>query len=626
MVIAASFPRLALRSVLPCAVLVLCLWAMAPHLRAVAPQQIIESFRAIAPLNWVVAAVACAISFWAIGHYDLVAHRHFQTQVPRRAAVWSGTAAIALAQTLGFGVLTGGLVRFRLLGGLGPKLALMISGFVSLSFMTALGMWTALACLMLPAPDWAAGPACMILALGVLFFAVVLWAPPLGLRGRVLALPSLPAFLALLGWGLIDLLAAALALYLLLPPGALPFAVFLPVFLLALGAALISGTPSGLGPFELTLLTLLGQSTATGAMPAAAPLLAGIAAFRVLYFFVPAGAALIGLMRPLAPITPLPPPAQRPAAPQSAGHLRAETQVLRQSSGATVLLDGRPAALWQHRHSLSVFLDAPQLLPKSALEDLHQMARGMNKCACLYKVGPRQAAVARQVGWTCLHIADEALIDPLRFDIKHPHCRSLRRKLRKARKAGIAIAPASPADLAGLDAQWIAARGRARGGSTGRFDPDYLKCQQVFCAFVDATPCAFVSFHHSETEWCLDLIRFAPQAADGAVQTLIIHAIAQARSQGVARLSLAAAPATRLCWAKPCGLRRFKSAFAPSWHPRYLAAPQPFAMTLAASDIARAVFLPARLGPDRPRPPGLPCHHLLHDNDENYEFASPSPL
>ena len=68
-------------------------------------------------------------------------------------------------------------------------------------------------------------------------------------------------------------------------PGLVPL---LPVFLLALGLGIASGSPGGIGPFEATLLALLPGIEASG-------LLAGILAFRVLAYALPAacGAAWV---------------------------------------------------------------------------------------------------------------------------------------------------------------------------------------------------------------------------------------------------------------------------------------------------------------------------------------------
>ena len=78
----------------------------------------------------------------------------------------------------------------------------------------------------------------------------------------------------------------------------------------------------------------------------------------------------------------------------------------------------------------------------------------------------------------------------------------------------------------------------------------------------------------------------------GAMYSAIAAIIADAKAQGVTRLSLGAVPDTtgtdfvsRLLHRKKAGLRQFKSAFDPVWTPRYLAAPTRFWFGVAALTI-----------------------------------------
>ncbi|NNK15438.1 MAG: hypothetical protein HKP51_00885, partial [Sulfitobacter sp.] len=175
--------------------------------------QLPSALRAVPPSLCVMAAGFAALSFWAVARYDGVAHRHFQTGVKAQQARISGFAAIAIAQTAGFGILTGAAVRWRMLPELGLGTALHLSTLVSITFMLALAFLTALACVALPAPAWLNLPATGV----ALFIPAAIFTisfTPLGalLRHR-LRVPSLRSGIAILGWAALDISAAAAALY-----------------------------------------------------------------------------------------------------------------------------------------------------------------------------------------------------------------------------------------------------------------------------------------------------------------------------------------------------------------------------------------------------------------------------
>ena len=68
-------------------------------------------------------------------------HRILNTRVSARAAQASGAAAVALSQTLGFGLIVGTLARWRGLHRLDLAVASKVTALVSISF---LGAWLTL--------------------------------------------------------------------------------------------------------------------------------------------------------------------------------------------------------------------------------------------------------------------------------------------------------------------------------------------------------------------------------------------------------------------------------------------------------------------------------------------------
>ncbi|WP_160892856.1 MULTISPECIES: phosphatidylglycerol lysyltransferase domain-containing protein [Pseudooceanicola] len=594
-----------LRYALPLGIGGLCLWLLTGRLSGLDPALIWEAFRAVRPGQWLAAIAATAISFWALGRYDAVIHRHLRTGIGPLEAQVSGASAIALAQLLGLGVLTGALVRWRLLPVLGPLRAAQVTAAVSVSFLISWALITALACLVL-APHLLPGWMLLSALAGVFLLpALALFLPELRLARWRFRLPSLHAMAAISLFAALDTAAAGAAMYALLPAPP-PFPTFLPVFLLALGAGLFGGTPGGVGPFELTLLALLP------ALPEP-ELLAAVLAFRLVYYALPALAAAPQLLRPRERATDA-----RAHVPRRVPELlllhapRSESGVARQN-GARLLGETRNGALCIDTPQTLTLLFDPLTGPlDTLLPRLHRAARASNRLAVVYKCSPRQAILARRAGWKLARVADEAVIDAAGFQIDTPRHRQLRRKLRHAEKAGIRIRRPLDlplADMARLDSAWKDSHGLARGLSTGRFAPSYVARQRVYCAEQDSQLVAFVTFHANTREYCLDLMRHGPDLPDGTMHALVVAAIHDAAAEGVP-LSLAAMPARevrehpRLARLRARiarssggdGLCRFKDSFAPRRQPLYMAAPSPAALVLAAVDLALAMRRPAGAG------------------------------
>lgn len=614
--------RAALRQILPVVIAVIFLALLRDRVAHVEAGAVLAALGRVTAAQWIAALGATMLSFWAVGHYDAVLHRHMATGVPCPRARRAGIAAIAISQTLGLGLVTGALVRWRMLPGLSLWQAARVTAAVAASFLMGWAVVAAAAVVALSLPAAGAfrpvGGIVLTLAAGAL--ALSLCAPPLRIGRWTFAWPSLVTMIRIPTLAAIDTGAAALALWILMPAEAAPlFGILLPAFLIALGAGLISNAPGGVGAFEVTLIALLPGV-------AEEPLLAAILAYRAVYYALPA--ALGALALALGP-RPREAAAERPGliapAPVLAPHVarlvacapRAEAQLLRQGQHA-VLLDGAAKAGWMlgtTRQALVAISDpfgeqqaAPDLIRRLAEEALR-----VGRIPCLYKTGARVAARARRAGWIALPVAREAWLAPARFDLSAPERAGLRRKLRKAEKAGVSVIRAGAglplAEMATLAAEWATARGGERGFSMGRFAPDYVTGQGVWLARAGGRLVAFATFHEGAREWTLDLMRQGAGAPDGTMHALVAAALASARREGIARLSLAALPPNRASARGPLarlvrrieaasglnGLGQFKSSFAPEWEMLYLAAPSRTALAIAALDIARAIARPGSL-------------------------------
>lgn len=249
-------------------------------------------------------AILCTIAgYIAVGCYDIVATEVVAPgRVNRWRAAWSGMTGFAFANMLGFHIMTGGMVRFRIYQRSG-----MDAGEIGqVVLLTWTGLWLGLAALcgalLVMDPDGlqalglfhpAFEQAVGLAILGCLFALFVLVGRDgraFHLRGWRLPLPGRKHLSLQLGLGIVDVIGAALALYVLLPADALPGpALFLLVFVIAILLGSASHVPGGLGVFEATMILGLGAQ-------GRADVLSALLAFRAIYFVLPFCIAAIGLL------------------------------------------------------------------------------------------------------------------------------------------------------------------------------------------------------------------------------------------------------------------------------------------------------------------------------------------
>lgn len=584
-----------------------------------APADLARGLAEVTAPRWIAAAAFTGLSFWMVGRYDLLVHRHLGSGIHPAQATRTGAAAIAISQTTGFGLAVGTLVRWRLLPQLGMAGALHFVALVSATFVASWATLTALAVLLtpglaLPVPG-ARVIAALIVAGAAVAVPICLVRPGFCARLR---LPTTRTLAAMLPLAAADLVAAAMAFICFLP--VLPDVGILELmtaFSIAYGFGLVSGSPGGIGPFEVILLALLPDAD-----PAA--LLAAIAGWRMVYFVLPALLGLIVLARgpqeaPAAPLDRTVQTADARTAEVVAAAPRAEAGLIHAGHAGILNHNG---TLWaitaRGNHSLVLLscLEAPGPALRSALAGA---AKEGARLPCLYKIDARHAASARAEGWSVARSGAEAVLDPVTWSETGAARAGLRRKLRRAENAGITTAEIMPldhdADLTRVDAAWCATQGPARGFTMGRYAPAYVARQRTLAASLDGRICAFVTFHRSRGEWVLDLVRH-DDAPDGTIHALICHALAAARADGCPRLSLAAVPCpppflpARLqeaCARRmgTAGLAQFKSSFAPRWEARYIAAPGPMSLAICWADIARSVARPPSVSTTAAEAPSL---------------------
>ncbi|HTN96993.1 MAG TPA: hypothetical protein VL101_08445, partial [Nordella sp.] len=237
-------------------------------------------------------ALTC-LSYLVLMAYDVLALRSISRKLRSSDAAYVGFIASAMSQTLGFGALTGGAVRFRIYGGLGLSAAEIgrIVVIAGLSFWLGLAAVAALS--MIAEPDFLAHllavPRFVVPLLGAGLVGLIVayliyrwrWPAPLTIGGWSLRLPGLPMSAAQILLGAIDMLVSAAALWVLLPPEAdMSLIAFTGLFALIVVAGFISHIPGSLGVLEAGMLL---------ALPRVPPhsLLAAVLLYRCLYYILP---------------------------------------------------------------------------------------------------------------------------------------------------------------------------------------------------------------------------------------------------------------------------------------------------------------------------------------------------
>ena len=224
--------------------------------------------------RWRYRVLFTAVSFAALGMFDVLAVTAVAPgAVKVRVAAAAGALGHAVSNVLGFGVLTGGALRYRIYSaeGLDAASVLRIIGTSYLALRLRLHDAAR------PDPDprsrrrwrrcigWDRAPpsssGAAILASIAAFVAWTAWGVrTIAFRGWSVALPGPRVAAGQIVAGCADIAASATALYVLLPDD---LTISLPLFLVIYGGAILLGiashAPGGLGAFDATIIAALGS-------------------------------------------------------------------------------------------------------------------------------------------------------------------------------------------------------------------------------------------------------------------------------------------------------------------------------------------------------------------------------
>ncbi|HET7220349.1 MAG TPA: lysylphosphatidylglycerol synthase domain-containing protein, partial [Vicinamibacterales bacterium] len=293
--------RRALPSLVGLTLFLLALEVLRSELRAVTWHELMSALIAMPMSMLAAAAVLTAINYAVLTVYDLIAFAYIGKRLSRRRIVAASFVAYAIANNVGFAMLSGGSVRYRFYtrwGVTAEELARIVFSYVTTFWVglllvggisLAVSPWTAPASLAPGSPSASIGWLLILIAIGYVA-ACALRLTPIRVRRFSIDLPSPGIALAQVGISALDWVLAGAVLYVLLPGRTVSFFPFLAAFLAAQLLALASHVPGGLGVFEGLMVVLL-QGTVPSSSLAPALLM-----YRAIYYLFPLAIALLVLV------------------------------------------------------------------------------------------------------------------------------------------------------------------------------------------------------------------------------------------------------------------------------------------------------------------------------------------
>lgn len=267
-------------------------------LQTISFSDVVNSLESLSFFTILLGFIITALSYFAITGYDVLALNHMNQQVPYPRAALSAFLASTFGNNIGFAVLTGTSIRYRIYAPLGLS-TLDIAGVSSMCALTTiLGMAFIFSItILLQSADAAAigfqlGVGYMQFLATVILTAIASYLiyssyKPVVLNNASwsLKLPTAKTMLMQIAVATTNLTLVGTLIYVLLPDGIeTSYIAFLSVFALALIAGSASNVPGGIGVFESVILIGLPDIPPAG-------LLGSIILFRCIYYLTPLAVA-----------------------------------------------------------------------------------------------------------------------------------------------------------------------------------------------------------------------------------------------------------------------------------------------------------------------------------------------
>ena len=268
-------------------------WVLVQYFRTV-PLARLERAILTVPTHKLWASITLTtISFAVLGAYDVLAARVVVPgRVPARLAWFAGATGNAMANTLGFHVVTGAAARYRVYRSAGVGVSDMAQ-IISLSWATlGFGLLTTVACALLIQSGASLASRFIGIAIFGSLIALLLWrrdgAKAIRIFRVSLSLPSTTVAAMQMVLGALEMTAAIGALYVLMPNVGVTFVAFSLAYIGAVLLGIVSHSPGGIGVFEAAMVSLVGNQNR-------ADVLAALLLYRLIYNLLPFAIAVCSL-------------------------------------------------------------------------------------------------------------------------------------------------------------------------------------------------------------------------------------------------------------------------------------------------------------------------------------------
>ncbi|HZG71403.1 MAG TPA: phosphatidylglycerol lysyltransferase domain-containing protein [Chondromyces sp.] len=243
-----------------------------------------------------------------------------------------------------------------------------------------------------------------------------------------------------------------------------------------------------------------------------------------------------------------------------------------------------------------------------AIKEFHEYSKNQGLTPIFYQITPKFMAYYHETGHRFLKLGEEGLVNLQHFSLAGKQGAKLRTRVNKFARNSYTFSVVYPpyskellSELKQVSDSWLGKQ-KEKGFSVVSFSEEYVSCFPL--ALLSAPDGSIIAFATLATDYrktiSIDLMRKSSDSPHGTMDVLFIHIFNWAKDNGYETCSLGMAPLSNVGKCKHSfinekiirlaylhgnslykfkGLKEFKSKFACTWEPKYLAYKKTFLST-----------------------------------------------